>query len=95
MNQGCSWVGLQGMRLAPTFLVAAVAASLCAQGTTSLERFPLKHVTGQQAYEKVRMNKLEGIDYITFDPSQNLLVVRGTPAGIKLVRELVAKIDVP
>lgn len=83
------------MRLAPTFLVAAIAALVCGQGTSTFERFSLKHVTAQKAYEKVRTNKLEGIDYITFDPAQNLLVVRGTPAGIKLVRELVAKIDVP
>lgn len=83
------------MRLAHMLLVTAIAASITAQGTNTIARFPLKHITGQHAYEKVKMNKLEGIDYITFDPSQNLLVVRGTPAGIKLVRELVAKIDVP
>lgn len=83
------------MRLAHMLLVTAIAGSITAQGTNTIERFPLKHITGQHACEKVKMNKLEGIDYITFDPSQNLLVVRGTPAGIKLVRELVAKIDVP
>ena len=83
------------MRLAHTLLVAAVAVSICAQGTSTIERFPLKHITGQQACEKVRMSELEGIDYITFDPALNMLVVRGTPSGIKLVRELVAKIDKP
>lgn len=83
------------MRLAHTLLIAAIAASLCAQGTKTMERFPLKHVMAEQAYEKVGASKLEGVDFLTYDPSQNLLVVRGTLAGIKLVRELVAKIDVP
>lgn len=83
------------MRLAHMLLVTAIAASITAQGTKTMERFPLKHVSAEQAFEKVRARKLERVDYLTYDPSQNMLVVRGTKSGIMAVRELLAKIDVP
>ena len=61
--------------------------------TVRIAKYPLKHVGAQQAYKTLGQGKYEGVDYISYDPTDNSLIIRGTEAGHKSIKAAIDNID--
>jgi hypothetical protein len=63
------------------------------KGPMDTKKFRVMHQSAEALYRVLVRQSFKGITYLTFDPTDNSILVRGVPGGMSLIGKRLAELD--
>jgi hypothetical protein len=63
------------------------------KGPIDTKKFRVMHQSAEVLYRVLVRQSFKGVSYLTFDPTDNSILVRGVPGGMSLIAKRLAELD--